>query len=202
VEKEENKMPDVFTPVIERLQEIGAFNFLFPYILTSAIFYGLLRKSQIFGKPEENVAVNGVVALVAGFMILAYPILSGVSIEGLLPAFFMQGLVVLLVFMVVLMIMGMFLPPDLPKVLSEGLLQGNKALGILVVGVIFGFLILFLSGLSDVLLGKQVIGELSPDIINIVVIILLLVVPIVLITWSGKPPTPTAPPKTEERVKT
>jgi len=194
-------MPDVFTPVIERLQEIGAFNFLFPYILTSAIFYGLLRKSQIFGKPQENVAVNGVVALVAAFMVLAYPILSGVSIEGLLPAFFMQGLVVLLVFMIVLMIMGMFLPPDLPKVLSEGLFQGNKALALLLIGGILGFLILFLSGLSTVLLGKQVIGELSPDIINIAVIILLLVVPIIFIAWGGRPsaPTPTPKPKEEER---
>jgi len=197
-------MPDVFTPVIERLQEIGAFNFLFPYILTSAIFYGLLRKSQIFGKPTENVAVNGVVALVAAFMVLAYPILSGVSIEGLLPAFFMQGLVVLLVFMIVLMIMGMFLPPNLPQVLSEGLFQGNKALGILIVGVIFGFLILFLSGLSDVLLGKKVIGELSPDIINIAVIILLLVVPIIFITWGGRAPEAklTPPPSKNEGGKT
>jgi len=190
-------MPDVFTPVIQKLQEIGAFNFLFPYILTSAIFYGLLRKSQIFGKPEENVAVNGVVSLVAAFMVLAYPILSGVSIEGLLPPFFMQGLVVLLVFMIVLMIMGMFLPPNLPEVLSKGLFKENKALAILVLAGILGFLILFLSGLSDVLLGKQVIGELSPDIINIVVIILLLLVPIIFVTWGGKPPAPKIPEKKE-----
>jgi len=191
-------MPDVFTPVIQRLQEIGAFNFLFPYILSSAIFYGLLRKSQIFGKPQENVAVNGVVALVAAFMVLAYPILSGVSIEGLLPPFFMQGLVVLLVFMIVLMIMGMFLPPDLPTVLSEGLFKENKALGILVVAGILGFLVLFLSGLSDVLLGETVIGELSPEIINIAVIILLLVVPIIFITWGGRAPeAKAAPPPTK-----
>ena len=58
-------MSDLFVDVIKKLQDIGAFNFLFPYILTSAIFYGLLRKSQIFGKPDENVAVNGVIAIVA-----------------------------------------------------------------------------------------------------------------------------------------
>ena len=191
-------MPDIFTSVIQKLQEIGAFNFLFPYILTSAIFYGLLRKSKIFGEPETNVAVNGVVSLVAAFMVLAYPILSGVSIEGLLPPFFMQGLVVLLVFMIVLMIMGMFLPPNLPKVLSEGLLQGNKALAILLIAGILGFLILFLSGLSDVLSGETLIGELSPEIINIAVIILLLVVPIIFITWGGRAPeAKAAPPPTK-----
>jgi hypothetical protein len=32
-------MPDVFTAVIERLREIGAFKFLFPYMLTSASFW-------------------------------------------------------------------------------------------------------------------------------------------------------------------
>lgn len=191
-------MPDVFTPVIQKLQEIGAFNFLFPYILTSAIFYGLLRKSQIFGKPEDNAAVNGVVALVAALMVLAYPIISGVSIEGLLPPFFMQGLVVLLVFMIVLMIMGMFLPPDLPSVLEKGLFKENKALAIFAIAGILGFLILFLSGMSNILLGEQVIGELSPDIINIIVIILLLVVPMIFITWGGKPSAPKIPEKPKE----
>ncbi|MDI6825802.1 MAG: hypothetical protein QMD36_01245 [Candidatus Aenigmarchaeota archaeon] len=189
-------MPDIFVAVIEKLRDIGAFNFLFPYILTSAIFYGLLRKSQVFGEPEKNVAVNGIVAIVAALMVLAYPILSGVSIEGLLPPFFAQALVVTLVFMVVLMIMGMFLPPDLPKILSEGLLKGNKAGAVLIVGVFFGFLILFLSGLGNVLLGPQVIATLPEDTITIVAIILLIVVPILLITWERKPaPPPEKPPK-------
>jgi len=185
-------MPDLFVDVIKKLQEIGAFNFLFPYILTTAIFYGLLRKSQIFGEPDKNVAVNGIVAIVAALMVLAYPILSGVSIEGLLPPFFAQALVVTLVFMVALMIMGMFLPPDLPNVLSQGLLQGNKAGAVLVIGVFFGFLVLFLSGLGNVLLGPQVLTAIPEDLTTIIVIILLIIVPILLITWERKPaPSPT-----------
>jgi len=188
-------MADLFTAVIEKLQQIGAFNFLFPYILTSAIFYGLLRKSQIFGKPDENVAVNGIVSIVAALMVLAYPILSGVSIEGLLPPFFAQGLVVTLVFMIALMIMGMFLPPDLPKVLSENLLKGNKMGAMLIVGIFFGFLILFLSGLGNVLLGPQVIGTISDDAITLVVIILLIIVPILFIMWGGEKPALAPAPK-------
>ena len=194
-------MPDIFTSVIQKLQEIGAFNFLFPYILTSAIFYGLLRKSKIFGEPETNVAVNGVVSLVAAFMVLAYPILSGVSIEGLLPPFFMQALVVLLVFMIALMIAGMFLPEDLPRHLADNIFKGNMGLAIVFVGVIFGFLILFLSGLSDVLLGKEFFVEISPDLINIAVIIILLVVPIIFITWGGTVPAKKPAPKPEGEEK-
>lgn len=181
-------MPDIFTAVIQKLQQIGAFNFLFPYILTAAIFYGLLRKSQIFGKPDENVAVNGIIAIVAALMVLAYPILSGVSIEGFLPPFFAQGLVVTLVFMIALMIMGMFLPPDLPTVLSANLLQGNKMGAMLIVGILFGFLILFLSGLGNVLLGPNVIATMPEDLITIIVIIILIAFPILFIGWGGKSP--------------
>lgn len=192
-------MADLFTAVIEKLQQIGAFNFLFPYILTSAIFYGLLRKSQIFGKPDENVAVNGIVAIVAALMVLAYPILSGVPIGGLFSPFFTQALVVTLVFMVALMVMGMFLPPDLPSVLATNLLKGNKMGAMLLVGIFFGFLILFLSGLGNVLLGPNVISALPDDITTLIAIILLIIVPILFIMWSGEKPAPTPTTKTEEK---
>jgi len=178
-------MADLFTSVIEKLQELGAFKFLFPYILTSAIFYGLLRKSQIFGKPDENVAVNAIVSIVAALMVLAYPILSGVSMEGLLAPFFTQGLVVTLVFMIALMIMGMFLPPDLPTVLANNLLKGNKMGAMLIVGIFFGFLILFLSGLGNVLLGPNVIPIMSSDVVTLIAIVLLIIVPILFIVWGG-----------------
>ena len=125
-------MPDVFTPVILKLQEIGAFNFFFPFMLTSAVFYGLLRKSQVFGKPEENTAVNGVIALMISFMVWAYPIMSGVDIEAQMSSFFMHGLVITLVVMVSVMLMGMFAPPDLPKHLADTILKGNKFVAILI----------------------------------------------------------------------
>jgi len=178
-------MPDVFTAVIERLREIGAFKFLFPYMLTSAIFYGLLRKSQVFGKPEENAAVNATVALIASFMVWAYPIISGVDIETQLAYFFTQGVIVTLVFMVSLMIVGMFLPPDLPSHLAKGLFEGNKALGILVVGGFFGFIIVMTSGLWDAVMGPGAI-ELPSDIFITIVIIIILIVPFILIMWPSK----------------
>lgn len=182
-------MPDVFTAVIERLREIGAFNFLFPYMLTSAIFYGLLRKSQVFGKPEENVAVNATIALIASFMVWAYPIISGIDIETQLSYFFTQGAVVTLVFMVSLMIAGMFLPPNLPEHLAKGLFQGNKAAGIILVGVFFGFLIVMTSGLWGAVLGPDAI-QLPSDIFITVAILIILLVPFILIMWPTKKEKP------------
>ena len=92
--------------------------FLLPFTLTSAIFYGALRKSQIFGEPEKNVAVNGVVSLVASMMVWAAPIILGIDIQTSLATFFVQGLFATLVIMVGLVIVGMFAPPDLSKTLS------------------------------------------------------------------------------------
>jgi len=184
-------MADVFTDVIQKLGEIGAFTFLFPYMLTTAIFYGLLRKSQVFGKPEENAAVNAVVAMIAGFMVWAYPIIAGVNLETQLAYFFTQGVIVMLVFIFALLIAGMFLPPDLPKHLSEGLLKGNKQLGIILVGLLFAFIIVITSGLWSAVFGPEVIN-ISYDIFITIVVIIILIVPFLFIMW------PTESKKKEE----
>ncbi|MDI6807290.1 MAG: hypothetical protein QMD14_05845, partial [Candidatus Aenigmarchaeota archaeon] len=62
-------MVSPFEAVVQRLWDLGFFTYILPYILTVAIFYGLLRKSQIFGAPEKNVAVNASVALVASLFV-------------------------------------------------------------------------------------------------------------------------------------
>ncbi len=178
-------MADIFTAVIQRLRDIGAFNFLFPYMLTTAIFYGLLRKSQVFGKPEENAAVNAVVAMIAAFMVWSYPVIAGIDIETHLIYFFTQGVVVMLVFMITLLIAGMFLPPDLPKHLSEGLLKGNKAAGIIIVGLFFGFVIVISSGLWNAVMGPGLL-EVPSDIFITIVVIIILIVPFIFIMWPTK----------------
>jgi len=178
-------MPDIFTAVIERLRDIGAFNFLFPYMLTTAIFYGLLRKSQVFGKPEENAAVNAVIAMIAAFMVWSYPVIAGINIETHLIYFFTQGIVVMLTFMFALLIAGMFLPPDLPKHLSEGLLKGNKAAGIIIVGLFFGFVIVMSSGLWNAVLGPGLL-EVSSDIFITILVIIILIIPFIFIMWPTK----------------
>ena len=86
-------MTSPFDTAIQKMAELGLFKFLFPFMLTAAVFYGLLRKSQIFGDSEKNVAVNAIVALVAGFMVWSYPIIAGIDITLQLANFFMEGLV-------------------------------------------------------------------------------------------------------------
>jgi hypothetical protein len=181
-------MTDPFTTVILKLKGTGFFEFMLPFMLTSAIFYGLLRKSQIFGDPDKNIAVNGVVALVAGFMVWAYPILAGVSLQEKLPVFFAQAMSAMLVVLVGLLATSMFLPPDLPGKLAEKL--GSRAYGIiLIAGILIGGAILISSGLIYVFFpaggGLEITG-LSEDTILTIAIVILFFITILVIVWGGK----------------
>ena len=178
-------MASPFEIVILKLRDLGAFQFLFPFILTAAVFYGLLRKSQLFGPPEKNVTVNGTVALVAAFLVWAYPILSGVNVETQLATFAFNGTIAILVVMIGLMIVGMFLPPDLPAKLGEKL--GNKAIGaILIFGIIVGIAIFFSSGLSSIFMPSISIGAISTDTLLAIIVLIILVATIIVlaIPWG------------------
>src|SRR5438445_1531059 len=124
-------MASPFEVVITKLQALGAFQFLFPFLLTAAVFYGLLRKSKLFGEPQANIAVNAVVSIVAAFMVWAYPILAGVNVELTLSTFFFQSTLGVLVVIVGLLISSMFLPEDFAK--SLGAKIGGRGAGIIVV---------------------------------------------------------------------
>ncbi|MEM5843909.1 MAG: hypothetical protein QXX07_02650 [Candidatus Aenigmatarchaeota archaeon] len=179
-------MADPFTTVILKLKGTGFFEFVLPFMLTSAIFYGLLRKSQIFGDPDKNIAVNAVVALTAGFMVWAYPILAGVSFMDKLPVFFAQAMSAMLVVLVGLLTTSMFLPPDLPSKLEAKL--GGRAFGIiLIAGILIGGGILVASGLINIFFpagGLEITG-LSEDTILTIAIVILFFITILVMVWGG-----------------
>jgi uncharacterized membrane protein YjfL (UPF0719 family) len=170
---------------ILKLKDLGAFQFLFPFILTSAVFYGLLRKSQLFGPPEKNVAVNGVVALVAAFMVWAYPILTGVNLETQLATFMFNGVIAILIVMLGLMVVGMFLPPDLPAKLGEKI-GGRAVSGILIFGIIIGIAVFLSSGLISAFLPGFGIGAISTDTLLAIAVLIILVATIIVlaIPWG------------------
>jgi hypothetical protein len=175
-------MTSPFEVVILNLQKIGAFNFLFPFMLTAAVFYGLLRRSQIFGKPEENVAVNAVVALVAAFMVWAYPILAGVNVEVMLSTFFFQGVLATLVVIVGLLIISMFMPKGLGETLSEKLKPG-WLIGIIILGLLIGFGVLFSSGAINIFFPSGIGGGISEDLMISIAVLIGLIAVLGLIVW-------------------
>lgn len=176
-------MPDIFRPIILRLQEIGAFNFLFPFLLTSAIIYGLLRKSKVFGDPEKNVAVNSVIALVAAFMVWAFPIMQGIDVEAQLSTFFAQGLFVSLSLMFALMFFSMVAPD--PSAALGKFVQ-NREVAVIVVAIIVGIFIFLTSGLFNLIIPKETLAGIPSDILLGLGVILIALLPLFWIATSGK----------------
>jgi uncharacterized membrane protein YjfL (UPF0719 family) len=178
---------DPFSSVILRLKGLGFFNFLLPFMISSAVFYGLLRKSQIFGPAERNVAVNATVAMGIAFFIWAFPILQGINIEEQLSAFFAQSLVAMLVLMVGVMITGMLLPQNLPELLGEKFKAGGAWSLLFVGGILVGIALLVTSGLTGIFFPAGMVSSIPEDVINIVAVMaFLLITVIIFVGWVGK----------------
>lgn len=182
-------MANPFETVILNMRETGMFQFLMPFMLSSAVFYGLLRKSQIFGDPARSITVNAVVALVASFMIWASPIILGIDIETHLASFFVHGASAMLIVMVGLMVIGMIAPPDLPKHFAEVFKQKPSFwMIILVAGLLVGVAVAVSSGLLSIYFpegGWIGFPTLSEEIIMSIGVVLILVIPIVALVALG-----------------
>lgn len=112
-------MATPFDLVINNLVDLGFFQFILPFMITSAIFYGLLRKGKLFGEPDKNVGVNAVISLGAAFLVWASPIIIGIDITADLALFFVQGVSAMLIISIAAMIATMFFGEDLPKQLKD-----------------------------------------------------------------------------------
>jgi len=182
-------MTSPFETVITKMWDLGVFHFLL-YMLTAAVFYGLLRKSKLFGEPKQNVIVNGVVALVAALMVWAYPVIVGVDIVKDFIVFFTQGLIAMMVVVIGLLTTSMFLPEGLAKGLKELGLGKKFYGGLLVIILLIVFGILISSGLGNIFFpgGISAPGAgvtISEDIIITIGVLILIIVTVGAIVFVG-----------------
>ncbi|MEM7821841.1 MAG: hypothetical protein QXX38_03475 [Candidatus Aenigmatarchaeota archaeon] len=173
---------DPFATTIIRLKDMGLFHLLL-YMLSSAVFYGLLRKTQIFGPPEKNVAVNATVALVASFMIMAVPIMRGIDIVGQFEIFFVQSLSAIVILMVGVMAVGMVFPTDLPGHLAKVLGKGGYWAAFLVGGIVVGIAVAITSGMTSIFFPEGGIPGISEDMLITIGTIIILVIAIAIVVW-------------------
>jgi hypothetical protein len=177
-------MANPFDFVILRLNQLGFFQLLL-FVLTSAVFYGLLRKSKLFGEADKNIVVNGVVSLVAAFMVWSAPTILGIDIQTATTTFFVQGVAASLIIMLALMITGMFAPEGLGKVLQENL-KGKFLVAVLIIGLIVGIGIFFASGISNLFFPASTFtAGLSTDTITIIVIGVLMIISVLVMVGVG-----------------
>lgn len=177
-------MANAFEIVVQKMVELGFYDFLFPFIISSAIFYALLRRSKILG---ESVATNALVSLSLAFMILGFPILVGFSFATPLSTFFTQATVWILIFFVGMVLASVFYP-DLAKVLGEQFTKRTTIYEMLAIAVALfvtsGLVQVFTSGNNPAVTGRQPTTPQAPSDIILIVSALIIFTVLILIAAS------------------
>jgi len=146
-------MVSPFEAVARRLGELGVYDFLLPWLITSAIIWGLLEKSQIFG--EGKAAINSVLSISISFFIWGFLIFTGSKEVGSsLSKFFTQMSFVAVGFAVILLVGSLFYP-DFPEALEERIPKESMFWIVVVIGLVIAISV----GLINV--GKTIYDLLS-----------------------------------------
>ena len=138
----EHTTPTGFEVAIEKLIEVGFYDFFVPFIITSILIFALLKKSKILG---ENTAVNGIIAITIGLLIMGFPVLIGLSFTTQFATFFAQAMAWILILVVAAVIASVFYPD-----LNETLKSLGKSKNFLFIMLAMAMAIFVTSGLVGV----------------------------------------------------
>lgn len=186
----------LFDVFISASQQAGIFSMYLPFILTFAIIYGLLHKSQILGKGKPANALNAIIGFSVAFYVIAFTS-AGVTIATFFSTFFTQT-TALIVTVIALVLIVVAMEPLWP--LNEKLGGRFLSLGKFVPIIVIAILLWSFSSSGGTTIfgitipgaaGGGIFGLSSQDVI-ILVFILVTVGIIYFVTSEPKPtPTPT-----------
>ncbi len=108
-------MANIFQIAVERLVEVGFYNFLLPFILFTTLLYAVLTKTKVLG---ESPVIIGIISVSVGLMIFGLPVIAGVNIAAPLTAFLTQGAIIILVLVIALLV-GSFFYPNIMEKMGE-----------------------------------------------------------------------------------
>jgi|GEM_PF-1979066 len=140
-------MTSPFEEIIQRLIDLGFYDFFLPFILSSAIFYALLKKSKII---SESSLVNATLALSIAFLIFGYPVIAGISLASPFSNFFVQITIWILIFAFGFLLASLFYP-DITKFLTSYFVERRSRF--IWVAIVLGIIAFITSGLVSVLTG-------------------------------------------------
>ncbi len=129
----------VFQNVVQRLIDLGFYEFFLPFILVAAITYAVLRKTKLLG---ESSFLNGIISLSLALFIFGLPVLSGVSIVKPLTSFFGSIWVVMLILVGGMLLASFFVPDLVSRLMTE-----MKGGGMIWWMIVAGLVIAIISGL-------------------------------------------------------
>lgn len=179
----------VFEAVLQLLADFGFFRVVLPFLLIFAIFYAVLLKTGVLGRPEEDPwtkGIAGVIAMVVAFFVISYtPVVD--ALATLLP----QASFLLIVLMLFLMMMA-FIVPDWGDIAEKKWLVGLAAIVLIIiflalVGASVGEDIPWLYGFAQAMTGAI---ELTPELVNLLIgfgiVIGVPILVMALIIWGAK----------------
>ena len=172
-------MVNPFYIVSQKLAELGIFSFFLPWIITAAVFWGLLKRSKIF----ESELVNAILSISISFLIWGYLVLPiATQIWSYLATFIMQGLVVIIVFLVALLGASLFYP-KFGEFLAESF--KNRTMIWVFLAIFFGGLF-FTSGLYQVLIPRGGPSGTSYDVSSMIIMLVILMIGILIVVAIQK----------------
>jgi hypothetical protein len=149
-------MATIFQVVAEKLGELGFYNFFLPWLLTLAVFWGLLRKTKLFDSP----GVNAVVSLAISTLIWGFLVGPGaVDISIPLTTFVTQTSLIIIGMLFVVIGAALFYP-EVMDIIGEMMKGGTMVIVFIVAIVIFALI----SGMFGVIftgfggVGKNTVG--------------------------------------------
>ncbi|MBU5537471.1 MAG: hypothetical protein QW818_01515 [Candidatus Aenigmatarchaeota archaeon] len=174
-------MANIFQIAVERLVEVGFYNFLLPFILFTAILYAVLRKTQILG---DSPIIHGIVSVAVGLFVFGMPVLVGADISGGLSAFLTQGVIGMLVVIFGFLIASFFYP-NISEKLPEIFRGGGPATWLIwaVVGfaAAFGLFAFVQKPIAKALTAAKVPGEL----IAITIVLMIIFAVFLIVAMAG-----------------
>ncbi len=105
-------MVNIFQITVERLSELGFYDFLLPFILLTTVLFAVLRKTQLLG---ESPIIQGIISVSVGLFIFGMPVIVGINITQGLTAFLTQGAVIILVLVIGFLVASFFYPNLMEK---------------------------------------------------------------------------------------
>jgi len=157
----------VFEEIIQKLSQLGFYNFVLPFIIVAAVLYAILRKTKVLG---ESPLINGIVSIAVSFFIFGLPVLTGTGGFGLpMTNFFTQLVVFILIVAFGLLVAGLFVPN-----LMEKMMEWMKGSAIVWVIIIIVVIIAISSGMFSFIVSPitKALGNRSDTFIVVLIVLL------------------------------
>ncbi len=100
-------MVNIFEIAVQRLIDLGFYDFLLPFVLFTAVMYAVLHKTKMLG---ESLSVQAVISVSAGLLVFGLPVILGTTFTQALTAFVTQSVIIILVIAVAFIISSFFYP--------------------------------------------------------------------------------------------